>query len=169
MQISRRSVSFFSFLLACHLYSFLKFSTSGNFDHLWTVIYFYLVIETVEQSFIWPILIFYKALLRAVISLLGEILFQTKISAKQFCLAFWTQVSTAECSQMITRIPSFNLSNSLLTKIASSFELLLFTSHIASIIYSRLAANRGSGLCEENIACVVMCYREFRVLVRSEI
>lgn len=70
---------------------------------------------------------------------------------------------------MIRRIPSFNLSNSLLTKIASSFELLLFTSHIASVIYSRLAANQGSGLCEENRDCIVMCYREFRVLVRSEI
>lgn len=34
-----------SVLLACHLYSFLNFLIYGNFDHLLTVIYFYLVIE----------------------------------------------------------------------------------------------------------------------------
>lgn len=43
---------------------------------------------------------------------------------------------------MIRRIPSFNLSTLLLTTIASSFELLLFTSYIASIIYARLTANQ---------------------------
>lgn len=58
---------------------------------------------------------------------------------------------------MIKRIPSFNLSNSLLTKIAGSFELLLFTSYIASIIYSRLTANQGGRLGEENVDFIVIC------------